>query len=1680
MFNALSQLWQKLLASDYVKSFSSLDLKNMGLWTLAALLTFGGFGFGFLSGKGQTPSAISSQGVEGNLGQTGAPNSLFGQIRKASAERLSDLKPLHFAVFKQHIDTSSAEPSACVEFSKPLDPTKPYQDYVVVSPALPAIPAVTVKDSTLCISGIGFSDRRVTLLKGLPSKSDGTLSENKDLDFAFTDKPPYVGFAGNGVILPREDADGIAIETVNVSSLKVEVWHVSDRNMVQKTLSAPDPTAEGDYDDDWGDNSASDVGVKVYEGNITVKGAQSTRTTSVFPLESVLKTRKAGAFLIKAIDASSGRDKNPNDQPALARRWVVLTDMALTTYRGSDGIDTVVRSLKTAKPLSGVRLHLVAQNGETLSEARTDAAGRVRFAKALLKGTDALSPKMIMAYGASADFTMTDLTRSPMDLSAQAKGGRQDQTDASTGGRNAPSGVDGFIYTDRGIYRPGEKLRVVALVRDAQGLALKDRKGALVITRPSGVEAFRLTFTKTPDGFAAGDISLPSSAPRGQWKARLEIEGLDEAAGQTSFSVEDFAPQRLAVDITADKDKPLLGENDQRPIMVRAKFLYGASGSGLEVKTEARIRTDGLPFPNFKDFQFGDAKTPYQEKYLSLPDARTDGSGQAVVPFMASDAGQTQQPLSVLVTSSVMDPGGRMVRESETLRIRTRATYIGIKTEALDTKYNETPKTRAEIVAVDANGQAIRLTGVTLKLIAEHWDYDWYINDGRWQWRSTSRDALISTETISLDGAKPYSFQKALDWGDYRIEATHEASGTVAIMRFSSGWGQGKSGTDAPDQVRLSPVRNDYAQGDTIELKIQSPYKGEAQIAVATDRLIDLATQAVGDQGDTIRLKTDASWGGGAYVLLSVIQPRDAANAPKPRRALGLVYIPLKPKSRKLEVKMDVGSAPVVATRGDDGQAYVDIPVSVQGLGIGEKAKITLAVVDQGILNLTKFKTPDPAEFYFGKRALSLDLFDDYGRLLDPNLGAASEPKFGADQIGGEGLNVTPIRTTAIWSGVFKTGLDGKTRVRVPLKRFNGQVRLMAVVWTDKAVGASEQNLVVREPVVAELLLPRFLRPGDQAFATLELNNMSAPEGAFKAIVTGLKGLKAKFDQMFSLNRDQRQTASVAIEAPENAGLFALDFALSGNSVDIKDSYPIQSQLGWGTQSKSVFEHQKVNENYVPSSSLLSGYVPGTARIEVSYSALRGIDPGAIASSLSRYPYGCTEQVVSVAMPLLQSSRLSLVPLGANQSLKTAVDKLLDRLGEDGAIGLWRVGDRAADGFIGAYATDFLLDARAKGVIVPQDGIDRALKAMSALTRPQAYETGGYRLSVPEAWGYSQAGAEVRSKRLKSRAQAYALYVLAKAGKGDLSRLRWYHDVALRAEDSPLARAQIAAALSRMGDKARSNSAFKAAISTLGYDDREDWYQTPLRDLAGVLALAAEVDNEEVIKQLTPRLEKAMKSPDQLNTQEKSFILKAAALLTSRAGPVSIEVENAIADAGRYRVTDVTKARFKNKSAANLWRTVTVSGVPIAPPLASANGLRIERTYFTPEGTRITPDQVAQGTKLIVLISGVSDRAEHRPIIIDDALAAGFEIETTLSNEDTLKGPFGFIGALSVPDVQESRDDRYIASLTVRGGQRFAVAYVVRAVTPGSFYLPGTRAEDFYRPDISGQLNGARLTISAR
>ena len=1573
-----------------------------------------------------------------------------------------------FEFVRYAIDVASDQPRACLTFSSTLDPERDYEPFITLSTDEKV--ALAVDGANLCVGGLTFGEEReITLKAGLAALDGRTLPWDESIRIEFGDRPAYVGFKGDGIILPRIEADGLALEAVNVDKMRVTVSRITDRALAFKTITSGFAASQGDYG--WMEygSDAGDVAEKIWTGTLDTPGSPNAATTVVFPIAKAIPRLQPGAYFVE-LDQLNAAGKVPSDA-AQAKRWLIITDLALTTYSGANGVSTTVRSIQSAKPVRGVRLELIARNNDILARGESDLSGRVKFSGPALKGEGPASPRMIMAYAPNGDFAILDLDRSPIDLS-----------ESDIGGRDPSKQADAYVYFDRGVYRPGETVHAQALLRSASAQAMSDRPGSVVVYGPNGLEAGRTRFDAARQaGGVAYDFTLPKSAARGEWRMVAEADGIG-AVGSSSFSVEDFVPQRISLALKTDLERPVR-MNETRSIEADVRFLYGAPGAGLPVEATTRIEPDDGAFPKLKDFRFGRHTESFREIAFDAEPTVADGSGKAVVIIdPRREAVDSSRPLRLRTVVSAIEPGGRAVRDDVRTPFRPNDRYIGVRPTFADNASPEGQPAGFEIASVDASG-ALKAAEINWRLVRIDWKYDWYRSDGgSWQWRRSREVVDVEEGVLRVTSGKTGTLKtRNLDWGDYELMITEGASGAEASVGFWAGWGgQPQDGVEAPDRVRLSVPETLPAPGGEVEVGLMSPYAGEAEIVVASEDVILTRTIAVKAGGARIRLPVTKEWGAGAYVMASVYTPRDPASRPRPRRAVGVAHIGLDMKGRTFDLKL---TAPEVQRP----LAPMTVRIEAAGGPAGQETWVRIAAVDEGILLLTRFQSPDPVEYFFGKRRLGVALRDDYGRLLDPNQGIAAAARSGGDQIGGAGLSVVPTKSVALVSKPVKLDRRGRADIALDIPEFNGKLRLMAVAWSPDGLGASSSAVTVRDATPAELILPRFLAPGDQALATLTLDNVEGAAGAYEARLSAEGPVKPTTGSLSAtLAKGQRQDLPVSLNAGSE-GVTRLQLQVSGPAnASSGRTYDIQSRSPFLPVSRVERRVIDPGETYSPGNGALRGFVSGSSNLQVSFSPIP-MDAAALYESLERYPYGCTEQIVSRAMPLLYAGQIA--ELGGRKAtsdlrnqVQEAVSTLLNRQGSDGAIGLWRIGDRQATPWIGAYAVDFLSRAKAAGYVVPDAALDSAYDAIEEFAVRESSWSTGYEFEV-----YEQRYNSDTTERLMDRAIAYGAYVLAKAGRIDASRLRYLHDDRIRRIPDPLSRAHIAAALYMVGDKARSKSAFDQAERVIGFENDGDYYQTPRRDLAGLLALAGETRSRERIERLATRVTRDLPEPDRLTTQEKAFLLLAANALSGGSSAVSVGVEGKapVVTEGRvFRLGEEIASgapTFTNTGQTPVWVTAVARGAPASAPPADADGLTVLKQLWTPSGRPVDGTTFTQGERLVIAISAASSEERRTPLLIADLLPAGFEIEAVLRPADAgATGPYAFLGELAYPDIAEARDDRFIASLDLYDRRAATVAYIVRAVTPGRFTLPGVVAEDMYRPDTFARTAARTITVARR
>jgi uncharacterized protein YfaS (alpha-2-macroglobulin family) len=738
----------------------------------------------------------------------------------------------------------------------------------------------------------------------------------------------------------------------------------------------------------------------------------------------------------------------------------------------------------------------------------------------------------------------------------------------------------------------------------------------------------------------------------------------------------------------------------------------------------------------------------------------------------------------------------------------------------------------------------------------------------------------------------------------------------------------------------------------------------------------------------------------------------------------------------------------------------------VEGAAAGETVTATVAAVDVGILNLTGFDSPDPEGHYFGQRRLGVAVRDLYGRLIDGTAGALGVVRSGGDGGLAPGLQAPPPteELLAWFSGPVTLGPDGTAALEVPLPAFNGTVRLMAVVWSPRAVGQAQAEVLVRDPVVVQASLPRFLASGDESRLLLELTHATGPEGRVGVDVTATGGLALG---PVPSGLDLAEGGRARVEIPVTAlapGLDRISVAVTtpGGAV-LTRTLALPVQVNDPVLARTSRFSLPPGESFALDDAAFAGLRPG-AFATLAVGPLAGFDAAGLLALLDRYPYGCTEQVTAAAMPLLDMAELAeAMGLGHADDLRARVDMavaaVLLNQSSAGGFGLWM--PSSGDLWLDAFVTDFLSRARAQGHAVPEPAFRAALDNL--------------RNQLAYAPDFDEGGAP----------WAYALMVLAREGAAAVGDLRYYADVKAAAFDTPLAAAQLGAALAAYGDQTRADAMFARALALAQAAEPEVpvWradYGTRLRDAAGLLTLtvqsgSAAVDRDALADRVAEGLAAA---GGQVSTQEAVWALMAAHALVDRPGAEGVTLDGAPMAGPLARLPAGVQAVLRNGSDRAVQVTLTAFGVPDEPEAAGGAGYRIERSYLTLEGAPADPASVAAGTRLVVVLEVIPLQDRRARLMIDDALPAGFEID----NPNLLRG--GDIGALTGLGLLEGvehaefRQERFLAAVDWSGTERFRLGYIVRAVSPGSFHHPAASVEDMYRPALRGRTAPGRVVVT--
>jgi uncharacterized protein YfaS (alpha-2-macroglobulin family) len=1634
--------------------------------------------------------------------------SLHAQSNPALQQQLDELVGNKLIVTDIQNREDGDTPEACVTFSWALrdDGNVSYQDFITVKPAvkLAAIPS----DKQLCLRGFTYGrSYELTLKAGLPARGKAKLSQDENRALSFSDRSPTLGFQNDTYILPRLNNLGVPLRGLNVDVAYVEIMQINDRNLVNQIIDGNVLNRSRLYS-----YSASqlknDHGRSLWKGFLDLKKIQNKSVTTAIPFTDLVKDPVPGLYAIvaqKTIKKSERPDQEDdtslhaiNDKDYLVDynddyyvQWLVVTDIGLTTYDGQDGLHVAARSYSTGKPAAGVEVRLLSRDNTVLADSQTDAAGHIYFNDALLRGEGGKEAKLLQATGGAGDFTFIDLQQPALDL-----------TDRGVDGRNAVKHLDAFLYSERGIYRPGDTLFLSALIRDPNATALETAPPVtLKIFRPDGV-LFNQTVLNAHDVKIGGyhtSFDIPENARMGMWRADIFADPTEPAIGTYSWQVEDFVPARIEVKV-AVPEKTALQENVKITVPVQADYLYGAPAAGSTGDATIDIRfADQTMFEQFKDYQFGSAFTDItsEQQALTMPDM--DDKGQSAIDILLEKIPASSRPLEALVRASVFDDTGRAVNRTAIIPVTRSQAFLGIKElggeNQEDDDWNFSANRQFSVVAVDRSGNAVAQKGLRYRLVKEEYHYDWYASEGDRNYQEQVYDVPVKAGELTLTADKPAELGfSQLDYGTYRLDIFDPTQGedrlTFASQKFNVGWMErAVTSKDKPDSLQLRLDKPSYRDGETAKLFIKAPFAGEIEFVLARETVLERQTLSLPPEGKTIEIPVSDKWGPGVYALVHAYRPGEKPVAGKesisPGRSVGVIWLGMDPKPRTLQIAMDVPEQITPAQT-------INVPVAVTGSV--SAAEITLAAVDEGILQLTGFATPDPEGHFYAKRKLAVDLRDTYGRLLDPHVDALGRVRVGGDEAGRTGANLPSkwIKPVALFSGPVTLDQDGHATVPLQIPSFNGKLRLMAVAYNATQLGHAEKNLIVRDPVVVGLGLPRFLALGDKARLKLNLDNVDGPAGKVDIRFTTTGGVAiSDYPTQTNLAAKKKAQLDLTLSA-EKLGRADVTLNLTfANGKTYQQSWPLTVRAIQTYQNKVKTGVLKSDQDLTIDQKLLKDVVADDTIVTVALNTAPDMQLARLLADLDRYPYGCLEQTSSRLLPLLylqdvveQSGLPDKKAIPMEKRIQDAIAHLFSMQRSDGGFSLWN-GYGAPEDFLSLYVIDVLQRAQAQGYNVPDYALKRAL-----------------------TWLRRQVTTTDFATPILHR-RAYAYYLLAKAGLAEPSEIRYFAERYNDQFATRLSFAFTAAALTQIGDQDRAADLWSKALAWKEQKKSSaDWYYydygSDVRDRLIVLTLMAEAkQDQEKTLTFADRLNADMAKAGYLSTQEEGWgILAVHALYENNKDmQVTLNGETVSVTSGRpllktWQSNTVLngKQTITNTSDNPIYYSLIVNAVPKEIQPATENGFKIERTFFTRDGKPVDLKQVKVNDMMIAVIKGkvTDDRVIDQSLIVD-LLPAGLELESARFGQGQDVADFEWIGPMSETAYQELRDDRFIAafdpkslintdnmpsteSKSLAQGE-FRFAYAVRAVTPGDYQLPAITVDSMYRPEFQARTTPDHLVI---
>lgn len=1495
----------------------------------------------------------------------------------------------------------------------------------------------------------------LTIVKGLRGKIGGVLKEDYDGSVAFGELEANISFANSkAVYLSKKGGKNIEVRITNVPKVKLIISKIYENNLLlsqrygyyPKETRASYASYDGEeYEGGYYESYDADVslGDVIYEKEIDTRSLPKSgagRLLNFSQFEDRLPDFKGVYHVL----IRSGEDYWVRDS-----RYISLSDLGLITKEGQDKLFVFTNSIKTASPVDGVNISVYAANNQLIGTAATNGEGVAEIAYSK-KDFAGFRPAMVIAKTGD-DFNYLPFNNTRVNTSRFEVGGK----------RNNPSGLDAFVYAERDIYRPGEKVNFSVIIRDRLWKTPGDIPLKMKFLMPNGKELKSFRKNLNEEGSIEGSVDIASSAITGGYTLEVYTSN-DVLLATKNFSIEEFVPDRIRVNTKLDKSSLKPGES--ATLSINAMNFFGPPAANRNYEAEIQVKQKSFTPEKFSDYQFGLAnQNSFFDKQLK--EGKTDAEGNASESYEVPASYANMGVLQTNFYTTVFDETGRPVSRVSSADIYTQDVFYGIKYDWYY-YYPLNQPVKLELVSVNKEGNATSSTA-RVEVIKHEYRTVLTKSGSYFRYDSQKEDKLMIENQITVGNNTVYSYVPRSP-GDYEFRIYRPGANNYVSKSFYSygSWGNNNSSFEVNNEgnIEIALDKKSYHSGETVTALFKTPFSGKMLVTMETDHVLSYQYVDVSNRSASLDLKLSGDHVPNVYVTATLIKPHEVSDIPL-TVAHGFQNVTVEEKSRKIPVE-------IVAKKSVRSKTHQSVKVKAE-----PGSYVTLSAVDNGVLQISNFKTPDPYNYFYQKKALQVMAYDLYPLLF-------AEVRAKLSSTGGDGelsmekrVNPMPakrIKVVSYWSGIKKANGSGEAEFDFDIPQFSGEVRLMAVSYKGQSFGAAENTMTVADPIVISTALPRFLSPGDTVMVPVTLSNTTDKATNVSATISVDGAVKVLGDnnQTVSLNAKSEGRASFNVVANNTIGIGNVKILVSGSGEKFEDVTEISvrppSTLQKITGSGSITggSSQKISIG-------LSDFIPGSTDYNLVVSRSPALELGEHLRYLVQYPYGCTEQTVSAAFPQLYYGDMADLmqlnkqnKLNANSNILEAIRKIKMRQLYTGAVTLWD-GEGKEDWWATIYSAHFLLEARKAGFDIDDGLIETMLNYISNRLKNKETITYYYNRN--------------QNKKIAPKEVAYGLYVLALAGRSNVPAMNYY-----KAKPEILAldsRYLLSAAYATAGDK----KSFAAMLPS-SFTGEESVAQTggsyysDVRDEAIALNALLDADpGNAQIGTMAKHVSDKLKTRYWLSTQERAFAFLALGKLArssnTSTATAEIKVDGktiAKVDGGQWRGDKAalkgTNIEISTNGSGRLYYFWQAEGISTSGAYKEEDSyLKVRKRFYDRFGKAIDGNTFRQNDLVIIGITlerSFSTTIEN--VVITDLLPAGFEIENPRTKD--IPG-MDWIKDASTPTALDVRDDR-IHFFVDANYNKQTYYYAVRAVSPGQYKMGPVSADAMYNGEYHSY-NGA-------